>query len=275
MSSNCGVDASFVNDERSLSGQQANETRDPTVASSGTGTRTPERYDVDSMMNEHHKSNCTMSLKKAGSAKRKQKCNVSENNLENTVKRDGTKPGLRCSERKQKRMQAAVSSKNQQNAETSSPRNANSCGETVKEDIAQEEKHEHKHKSAATVTDLHEKNIKDHHVESWERMYRKLKDYKKKYGNCEVPTGWKEDTKLSAWIASLRKSHKRKLRNKPFQHCFLTDARMKKLNEIGFTWSIKRSPKWDEMFEELVKFKDDHGHCLVPQRYEQNSSLGW
>jgi hypothetical protein len=32
--------------------------------------------------------------------------------------------------------------------------------------------------------------------------------------------------------------------------------------------------KWDEIFGRLLKYKKEHGDCLVPNRYEQDPSLG-
>jgi len=39
------------------------------------------------------------------------------------------------------------------------------------------------------------------------------------------------------------------------------------LDEADFKWSIETSPRrtFDERFEELMKFKDEFGHCNVPQ----------
>jgi hypothetical protein len=36
----------------------------------------------------------------------------------------------------------------------------------------------------------------------------------------------------------------------------------------------KQAERWDHMYERLVKFKDLHGHCLVPNRYPEDPSLG-
>jgi len=36
----------------------------------------------------------------------------------------------------------------------------------------------------------------------------------------------------------------------------------------------KQAERWDQMFERLVEFKKLHGHCLVPNRYANDPSLG-
>ena len=36
------------------------------------------------------------------------------------------------------------------------------------------------------------------------------------------------------------------------------------LNSIGFVWNTYDA-EWEEMFNQLVKYKADHGHTKVPQ----------
>lgn len=36
----------------------------------------------------------------------------------------------------------------------------------------------------------------------------------------------------------------------------------------------KQAERWDQMFERLVQFKNLYGHCLVPNRYPDDPSLG-
>lgn len=36
----------------------------------------------------------------------------------------------------------------------------------------------------------------------------------------------------------------------------------------------KQAERWDQMFDRLVEFKRIHGHCLVPNRYVHDPSLG-
>ena len=47
-------------------------------------------------------------------------------------------------------------------------------------------------------------------------------------------------------------------------------------NELGFVWDAI-GESWEEMFGRLVAYKQQHGDCLVPQRYsdKQLAILGW
>lgn len=57
----------------------------------------------------------------------------------------------------------------------------------------------------------------------------------------------------------------------------LTPERKKKLDDLGFVWSLRSKridDHWDEMFKQLLAYKELHGNCLVPSRYEANLKLG-
>ena len=64
-----------------------------------------------------------------------------------------------------------------------------------------------------------------------------------------------------------RRQYKLKMNN---QQSLLTDERQQKLEEIGFIWCVRKRTDWIERFHELVDFKEEYGHCSVPQIYPQN-----
>jgi hypothetical protein len=49
----------------------------------------------------------------------------------------------------------------------------------------------------------------------------------------------------------------------------LTPERLRRLESIGFEWKVKNKMKryydkqWDAMFQKLLEFKQNHGHCNV------------
>ena len=49
----------------------------------------------------------------------------------------------------------------------------------------------------------------------------------------------------------------------------MTNEKLQQLSGMGFQWSVKKernNATWDQRFEELKKFRDEHGHCRVPQK---------
>eukprot|EP00290_Baffinella_frigidus_P031299 CAMPEP_0180245150 /NCGR_PEP_ID=MMETSP0987-20121128/34833_1 /TAXON_ID=697907 /ORGANISM="non described non described, Strain CCMP2293" /LENGTH=74 /DNA_ID=CAMNT_0022212771 /DNA_START=12 /DNA_END=233 /DNA_ORIENTATION=+ len=45
----------------------------------------------------------------------------------------------------------------------------------------------------------------------------------------------------------------------------LSQSRLESLNRLGFVWS-KQEIDWDEMFEEMMRYKIRFGHCNVPYK---------
>ena len=49
----------------------------------------------------------------------------------------------------------------------------------------------------------------------------------------------------------------------------MTDEKLQHLSDMGFEWSVKKERDdaiWNQRFEELREFKDEHGHCRVPRK---------
>lgn len=62
----------------------------------------------------------------------------------------------------------------------------------------------------------------------------------------------------------------------------LSEEKVKNLQELGFDFELKAPPrkrkrgktKWELRFDELVEFKEKHGHLNIPPVYGPNPSLG-
>jgi hypothetical protein len=56
----------------------------------------------------------------------------------------------------------------------------------------------------------------------------------------------------------------------------VTRTQIDQLDTIGFNWEKKQKPqrKWEDNFNALVEFKRRKGHCDVPLRWKEDSSLG-
>ena len=49
----------------------------------------------------------------------------------------------------------------------------------------------------------------------------------------------------------------------------MTDEKLQCLADMDFQWSLKKEREhkmWNQRFEELKRFKEEHGHCRVPQK---------
>jgi len=64
---------------------------------------------------------------------------------------------------------------------------------------------------------------------TWSAMFDRLLAYAKKHGTCDVPSQWARDMNLANWVANQRHRHKMGQ---------LAPARVKRLDEIGFVWSV-------------------------------------
>ena len=45
------------------------------------------------------------------------------------------------------------------------------------------------------------------------------------------------------------------------------------LDEIGFVWQLQED--WTTRYNDLIAFKQRHGHWFVPAQYKENKSLGF
>mmetsp|Transcript_30720 Transcript_30720/g.59912 ORF Transcript_30720/g.59912 Transcript_30720/m.59912 type:complete len:841 (+) Transcript_30720:52-2574(+) len=100
----------------------------------------------------------------------------------------------------------------------------------------------------------------------WEARLQSLKDYKERHGDFAFR---QEEYKLSRIITKVRVQYKQRQKG---IHNGLSDERIAQLEEIGFdfyrgkTPEVREQPRpWEERFEQLLQFKEEHGHCIVPQ----------
>ena len=93
----------------------------------------------------------------------------------------------------------------------------------------------------------------------WETGYSNLLKFIELEGHCNVPSSYLlKDYKLGGWVIRQRTRKER-----------LTDAQVKKLDELGFVWD-PFSDFWEEGFNALVIFKEREGHCIVPVKHIEN-----
>mmetsp|Transcript_31046 Transcript_31046/g.67180 ORF Transcript_31046/g.67180 Transcript_31046/m.67180 type:complete len:657 (+) Transcript_31046:577-2547(+) len=104
---------------------------------------------------------------------------------------------------------------------------------------------------------------------SWNDRVQQLRDYKAQHGDLRIPVS---NPDLGWFVSSQREEYRKRIDG---AHSSLTDERYNDLQELGFVFVAGKrkgqimAPRktWDERFRELLAFKSEHGHCVVPQHY--------
>jgi len=104
---------------------------------------------------------------------------------------------------------------------------------------------------------------------SWDVSFGKLRDFKERFGHCNVATGWEEDSSLSYWVSTQR--HRK-------QSGSLSVERIASLNSIGFVWDFreqKTDATWMKWYAELQLYVLKNGHPNVPRRDLNTKLASW
>ena len=65
-------------------------------------------------------------------------------------------------------------------------------------------------------------------------LQKELKEYKAEYGNCHVPTKYKENTALGRWVSTQRSEYKKFCEGD--EKTSMTADKIRRLESIGFAW---------------------------------------
>lgn len=110
---------------------------------------------------------------------------------------------------------------------------------------------------------------------TWNERMKMLKEHQVKYGTTDLTVAEKADVNqlLRSFVFEQRKQHKKYMSGK---HSSLTAERIKELSDMGFEFDPMSSgthkannarrfqDMWNVMYDELVQFKNENGHALVP-----------
>lgn len=91
---------------------------------------------------------------------------------------------------------------------------------------------------------------------SWKEAYEYASQYKRKYGNLDVPVFYVTDDgySLGRWIRGQRDSERK---NK------LPSDKKEKLDSLGMVWELPK--QWDERFLMVEKYYENHGNVNLPE----------
>jgi hypothetical protein len=104
----------------------------------------------------------------------------------------------------------------------------------------------------------------------WERSFQTLREFRRRFGHCNVPAEWEENSNLGGWVAKMRGLHRAGR---------LSNDKVRLLNEIGFVWDVKgvREAGHEaiglQWLVKLYTFHQQHGHCRVPTDQRRFHSL--
>jgi hypothetical protein len=109
---------------------------------------------------------------------------------------------------------------------------------------------------------------------TWKAQLAKLKAYKRKRGDCNVPNRWAEDKPLGRWVDTQRTLKKALDRGQPGKG--MTAARAAKLEALGFAWAASNvdDTRWEAQLARLLAYEAVHGDCKVPHGWAEDPSLG-
>ncbi|MDC3259133.1 Helicase associated domain protein [Porticoccaceae bacterium] len=98
--------------------------------------------------------------------------------------------------------------------------------------------------------------------QNWEEGLMELTLYKNEYGNCLVPHDFVATSgyELGIWVSNQR-----------YREGKFPDQD-KRLDELGFVWNTK-DYAWEANYQELIKYKDEQGDCLVPNNFVTTSGI--
>jgi hypothetical protein len=114
------------------------------------------------------------------------------------------------------------------------------------------------------------KRFKPFHEEKWNVHLEQLRDFKKTHGHCLVPHTFPENQHLARWVKRQRRQYKLMLAGQISST--MTQERVNILNTEGFIWD-SHDIIWRERFNQLLEYKNLHGHTRVPSYCKENPRL--
>jgi hypothetical protein len=99
------------------------------------------------------------------------------------------------------------------------------------------------------------------HEVAWEKGFAALKQFKAREKHCRVSRGHQEGAfNLGTWVINQRN-----------RRDTLSVQRRRRLDAIGFDWTLLVRDPLENGFAALKQFKAREGHCGVPRGYEEGS----
>lgn len=100
---------------------------------------------------------------------------------------------------------------------------------------------------------------------AWQARFDQLAQFKNEHLHCNVPQNYNKMKGLGGWVNRQRTAGAKGT---------LLQERIDKLDSISFSWNIMNDA-WDIRFDQLVKYKEEHGNCDVSHNYEDTELSKW
>jgi hypothetical protein len=98
----------------------------------------------------------------------------------------------------------------------------------------------------------------------WQDKFAELQTFKAEHAHSNPPKRNTANPALGEWCITTRRAYKKGT---------LAEEKIALLEGLGFVWDPLET-QWQEKFEELQAFKEEHGHPNVPALYAANTALG-
>ncbi len=104
------------------------------------------------------------------------------------------------------------------------------------------------------------------YMNKWDTTFEELKRYKAKHGTIDIPASDTSNASLAGWITLQRRYQRDKT---------LKKDRYEKLKALGLVFGANTPQRnsWESQYQDIVDFKEEHGHLKIPTNYEKNPSL--
>jgi len=98
----------------------------------------------------------------------------------------------------------------------------------------------------------------------FEYYYSLLKDYRKEYGDINVPNNYEVNgVKLGCWLGNQREAYKDYLKKVRTVSMIITKEEIDKLNELGMVWSLGCTD-WTANYNLLSEYYNKYGNIDIP-----------
>jgi hypothetical protein len=98
---------------------------------------------------------------------------------------------------------------------------------------------------------------------SFDYYFSALQTFKKQKGHCNVPASYKTgDYSLGSWVHRIRRMKAGTLQHFRSPEAKLTDARIAKLDALGFEWAAT----FEDYVRDFKAYKEKHGHIKISNK---------